>query len=72
VVGELDMILGQLGDDREFEDRVLDLWGRAEDEEAVRQAFERLGEELAQARARYEATVALEEALFGKELEAAP
>lgn len=70
VIGELDMILGNLAGEQEFEDRVFDIWGRAEGEEELRRAFERLGEELAEARARYEAAVALDDALFGGELEA--
>ncbi len=70
VIGELDMILGNLAGEQEFEDRVFDIWGRAEGEEELRRAFERLGEELAEARARYESAVALEDALFGASTEA--
>ena len=70
VIGELDMILGNLAGEQEFEDRVFDIWGRADGEEELRRAFERLGEELTEARARYEAAVALEDALFGGSTEA--
>ncbi|MEW6045351.1 MAG: SNF2-related protein [Bacillota bacterium] len=68
VIGELDMILGNLTGEQEFEDRLFDIWGRAQDERAFQQELERLGEQLAQARGRYEAAVALDEALFGGEL----
>ena len=53
VVGELDLILGDLGTRRSFEDLLMDIWTLKE-AEARRAALGRLGESLLKARARYE------------------
>jgi len=55
VVGELDLILGDLNAHRSFEDLLLDVWALRRAEER-RAALQRLGETLAQARERYERT----------------
>lgn len=53
VVGELDLILGQLDERRSFEDLLMDIWTlrRAEERTA---ALRRLGDALVRARSRYE------------------
>lgn len=68
VVGEARAILGELDDERNFADLVLDAWletttaGRAE-------AFDALGRRLDEARAQYSDAKALDEGLFGEEFE---
>jgi SNF2 family DNA or RNA helicase len=54
VVGELDLILGQLADRRTFEEILMDLWTLREVEDR-RTALRRLGDALVQARVRYDA-----------------
>jgi len=53
VVGELDLILGDLGARKSFEDLLMEIWTLKEAEER-RAALRRLGESLVKARARYE------------------
>ncbi|MEK7330578.1 MAG: SNF2-related protein [Candidatus Eisenbacteria bacterium] len=67
VVGEVGEILGNLEDEREFEDIVLDLWTKAESAESARASFGRLGEALVEARGRYSAAKAYDDALFGQD-----
>jgi len=70
VVGEAGAILGELDDERNFADLVLDAWletttaGRAE-------AFDALGRRLDEARAQYSDAKAVDEGLFGEEFETA-
>ncbi len=53
VVGELDLILGNLDERRSFEDLLLDVWALRQ-AEARRAALRQLGDALARARAQYE------------------
>jgi len=69
VIGELDLILGNLSDERDFPDIVFDLWLKAADEKELEEDFARLGEELLQAKERYLAIKQLDEQLFGEEYE---
>jgi superfamily II DNA or RNA helicase len=70
VVGEMDMVLGELSDEREFEDRVFDIVAQSADSQAVDAGFESLAEKLIEARGKLDKTKALDEALFGTEYEA--
>ncbi len=54
VVGELDMILGALDEQRDFEDLVLDVWLESQDDSQVVEGMERLGEALALAKQHYQ------------------
>jgi superfamily II DNA or RNA helicase len=70
VVGEAGAILGELDEERNFADLVLDAWlettaaGRAE-------AFDALGRRLGEAQSQYSDAKALDDALFGEEFETA-
>lgn len=68
VVGELDMILGELKPEREFEDLVLDIWAGSQGGRSADEGFEELGEQLVEARQRYESAVEYDSELFGEEL----
>ncbi|HHY46848.1 MAG TPA: DEAD/DEAH box helicase family protein [Firmicutes bacterium] len=68
VVGELDMILGNIEEEEDFEDTIMDLWAGARTEEEVKERFENLGEQLAQAKARYERAKEYDDSIFGTEL----
>ncbi|MCI0407525.1 MAG: DEAD/DEAH box helicase, partial [Acidobacteria bacterium] len=69
VVGEVDMILGNLDPEREFADVVFDLWRSSRDDADARSRFERLGEELVAARERYRESTRLDDLLFREEFE---
>ncbi len=68
VVGEMDMVLGNLADDGDLEDRLLALCGQPEAELA--RGLDALGDELLRARGRHAEVQALDAALFGEEYEA--
>jgi SNF2 family DNA or RNA helicase len=68
VIGEMDMILGHLDDERDFEEIVMDTWARARTPDEVVAGFAHLGEALAEAREVYRRTREYDEALFGEDL----
>jgi SNF2 family DNA or RNA helicase len=70
VIGEMGMILGQLADERDFEDLVMEVWSRARTPDEVASGFEQLGEALVQARQAYRHTQEYDEALFGEDFTA--
>jgi hypothetical protein len=70
VVGEVEAILGRLGDgEREFHDLVLEIYANGWTSAERKARFESLSQELAGARQRYDAVKQLEAATFGQELE---
>jgi SNF2 family DNA or RNA helicase len=70
VIGEVDMILGQMGDERDFEEIVLDIWAQARSSEELSMGMAGLGDELVKARAAYQHTQEYDEALFGEDFDA--
>ncbi len=70
VVGEMDMVLGNLTDEADLEERLLALCAEAPSEAAVDDGLAALGDELLRARGRYDEVRELDQALFGKEFEA--
>jgi SNF2 family DNA or RNA helicase len=66
VIGEVDMILGSLDEDQEFEEMVAELWVQTDTEQDFRQAMEQLGERLVAAKQRYLEQRAYEDTLFGE------
>ncbi len=69
VIGEVDLILGQMKDESEFDERILAIYGKSRDENDVGRAFERLGDELLTARQRYEKIKQLDDAIFSNDYE---
>jgi hypothetical protein len=67
VIGEMDMILGHLEEERDFEGVVMDIWTQARTPDEVAAGFERLGDALAQARETYQRTREYDDALFGED-----
>jgi len=68
VIGEMEIILGHLADERDFEEIVMDRWaGSATADEAARR-FAELGEELVRARDAYRQARDYDQALFGEDL----
>src|SRR2546425_1017731 len=70
VVGELDLILGNLDERRSFEDLMMDIWVLRQAEDR-RSALRRLGDSLVRARAQYEQVKDVNEAVLGGAEEAA-
>jgi SNF2 family DNA or RNA helicase len=70
VIGEMDMILGQLSDERDFEDLLLDVWVEAQSVDELKTGFQKLGESLAAARQTHQKTQEYDEALFGDDFAA--
>ncbi len=70
VVGEVGAILGNIEEDRDFAELVLDAW--LETTAATRtEAFDAIGRRLDEARRQHEGAKALDEALFGEDFETA-
>jgi len=67
VIGEMDMILGHLSDERDFEDLLLDVWVKGQGEADLQAGFNQLGETLLQARQAYQKTREYDDALFGQD-----
>jgi len=66
VIGEIDMILGNLDDEKEFEDVVADLWIQSHDTFEFRSALDRLGDQLLAAKENYMRQRAQEDRIFGE------
>ncbi len=69
VIGEVDLILGQMKDECEFDERILAIYGESQNESDVGSAFERLGDELLTARHRYDKIKQLDDAIFSNDYE---
>ena len=69
VVGEMDAILGALGDERDFADLVMDLWLAARAAGGLDRAFDDLGERLLAAKTEQGKVKDLDEALFQRDFE---
>jgi len=70
VIGEMDMILGNLSDERDFEELLLEVWVDAQNQAGLRAGFDRLGETLLQARQSYRKVKEYDDALFGQDFSA--
>ena len=64
------MVLGNLADERDLEERILALYATAQSERELDVAFDGIAEELARARGVYQKAQALDAALFGEEFQA--
>jgi SNF2 family DNA or RNA helicase len=67
VIGEMDMILGHLSDERDFEELLLDVWVNAQSQSDLQDGFDRLGNTLLKARQSYQRSNEYDEALFGQD-----
>lgn len=64
VIGELDMILGTMEEQRDFEDMVWDIWRQSADEAHLLEGMETLGQSLLAAKAKYQQIKRVDDALF--------
>jgi superfamily II DNA or RNA helicase len=65
VVGELDMILGNLHEKRDFEDIIMDIWAGAQDDAVLQTELSDLGDRLFKAKEQYLAVKEVDEKLLG-------
>ena len=70
VVGEIETILGNMGEDFDFSETVIDLWLSHQSSHDLSAAFENLGGELLAAKQEYSQVKDYDEKLFGEEFEA--
>ena len=70
VIGEIEPLLGYLGEEREFEDIVMDIWVRSRDHEEARSRFEIFGQDLVKAKSDYLKSKELDKQIFGEDYEA--
>ena len=69
VVGEIDMIIGRIRGEKEFDELVYDIWVDGHSEEERKKGFDALGTRMKRARTGYEKTRELDEKLFGDSYE---
>jgi SNF2 family DNA or RNA helicase len=67
VIGEMDLILGQLSDERDFEEIVLEIWRQAQSTADLSVKMGDLGDALVKARTAYQEMKEYDEALFGED-----
>jgi SNF2 family DNA or RNA helicase len=65
VVGEIDMILGNLDERRDFADVVMDIWVNSQTQKELEKEMENLGEKLVEARRQYTKVKDYDNRLFG-------
>jgi SNF2 family DNA or RNA helicase len=65
VIGEVDMILGNLDEEREFQDVVADLWAESDDQDDFTRRMEELGDRLLAAKEAYLQQRAHDDKIFG-------
>jgi SNF2 family DNA or RNA helicase len=70
VVGEIETILGNMGDEFDFSETVIDLWLANAEAKKLDTAFGNLGQQLLDAKHSYQETQEFDEQLFGDEFEA--
>ncbi len=68
VVGEVDMILGNLDDNRTFEEMIFEIWSHSENDHEVASRLEELGHKLSEAKAQYLRSQQLDDRVFGDAL----
>ena len=69
VIGEVEPILGYLGEDKEFENVILDIWLKNSDQKTINRGFEDFGSRLAEAKSEYLKSTALDKEIFGEDYE---
>jgi SNF2 family DNA or RNA helicase len=70
VVGEIETILGNVDDEFDFSETVIDIWLKNQSHQEISTAFEKLADDLLQAKDKYQETQELDEKIFGEEFEA--
>jgi SNF2 family DNA or RNA helicase len=66
VVGELDLILGRLGEEKDLEETIMEMVGTSRNDEDLLINLDRMGTQLQEAREQYEQVKSLDETIFGE------
>jgi SNF2 family DNA or RNA helicase len=69
VIGEIEMVLGRVSGEKDFSDRVYDIWMDTAVPEERQKGFDRLATQLKRSKTRYHTTRELDENLFGENYE---
>jgi SNF2 family DNA or RNA helicase len=69
VIGEIEPILGYLGEDKDFEDIVMEIWLNSGDNEKLKKGFDHLGNDLLNAKQKYLNTKVIDNETFGDDYE---
>ena len=69
VIGEIDMILGRIRGEKDFEEMVYEIWVDSESKENRNREFAKLGTRVQRSKAQYGNTRELDENLFGDDYE---
>ncbi len=69
VIGEVEPILGYLGENKEFENVILDIWIKNSGQDAITKGFEELGSKLVKAKMDYLKSTELDKEVFGEDYE---
>jgi SNF2 family DNA or RNA helicase len=64
VVGELDVILGRLGEENDLEEAIMEMVGTSQSDEELKTRLDRMGTQMQEAREQYERVKSLDDALF--------
>jgi SNF2 family DNA or RNA helicase len=70
VVGEIETILGNVDDEFDFGEIVMDIWLKNQSVPELNTAFDKLADDLLKAKDKYQETQELDEQIFGEEFEA--
>ncbi|MFB2920241.1 MULTISPECIES: DEAD/DEAH box helicase [Aerosakkonema] len=70
VVGEIETILGNVDEEFDFSEAIVDIWLKHQAPSALNTAFEQLADELIKAKDKYRETSELESQIFGEDFEA--
>jgi hypothetical protein len=69
VIGEIDMIIGRVRDEKDFSDMVYTIWTNSISKQEREQGFDKLAARLKRSKTQYEKTRELDEKLFGENYE---
>ncbi|MBM4136325.1 MAG: ATP-dependent helicase [Nitrospira sp.] len=69
VIGEIEPILGYLGEDKDFEDIIMEIWLKSGDNEKLKKGFGHLGNDLLNAKQKYLNTKVIDNEIFGDDYE---
>ena len=69
VIGEIDMVIGRVRGEKDFADRVYDIWQQATSATERKQGFAKLATQLKRSKTQYKTTQELDEKLFGENYE---
>ncbi|MEX0801952.1 MAG: ATP-dependent helicase, partial [Candidatus Binatia bacterium] len=69
VIGEIEPLLGYLGEEREFENIIMEIWMQSRNRDDARSRFERFGQDLIKAKTDYLESKTLDREIFGEDYE---